>query len=370
VYLTTNEYSFFGPEFTGAQIYAFSKAQLIAGAASPAMVAFESPALGPFNGFTVWPAISPAGQAERSNGGTEFFLSSTLGDGFETGNDAPSEDRIGVWAITNTSSLDSATPKLRLTNKLTKAAKYTFPPLATQKDGPAPLRDCLNDTSDLFGPGLGCWALFVDPPAPDHSDLAVLDSLDGRMQQVVYSGGRLYGAMGTGVQVGGSTRAGVLWVNVEPEVEKGRLKKARVEESGYVAIRNNDIVMPALGVSASGKVVMAATVTGDDHYPSASYVVLTDEKPTVKIISEGKGPQDGFSAYAVFGSPRSRWGDYGALAMDGDTLWLASESIEQSCTLDEWLDLTNAPDGANIGSCGGTRTALANWSTRVTSLNI
>ena len=30
--------------------------------------------------------------------------------------------------------------------------------------------------------------------------------------------------------------------------------------------------------------------------------------------------------------------------MDGDTLWLASETIEQSCTLDEYLDLANFPD--------------------------
>ncbi|MEY2581542.1 MAG: hypothetical protein QOE09_1391 [Ilumatobacteraceae bacterium] len=372
VYLTTNEYSLFGDgtnggaAYTGAQIYALSKSQLVNGDASPTVVSFESPKLGPFRSFTVWPAISPAGQEETSNGGTEFFLSSTLGDGSETLNPAPSEDRIGVWALTNTSSLDSDTPHLRLSKKLVKADTYTMPPHATQKAGPTPLRDCLNDTSTDFA-GFGCWFLFVDPPAPPHSDLATLDALDGRMQQVVYSGGHLYGAMSTGVQVGGSIRAGVLWVNVEPEVDNGKLKKGKVDASGYVAIRNNDIIFPALGVSASGKVVMAATVSGDDHYPSASYTVLTEERPTVKIISEGKGPQDGFSAYPAFGSPRSRWGDYGAVAMDGETLWLASESIEQSCTLDEYLDLANFPD--TVGSCGGTRTALANWGTRVTALN-
>jgi hypothetical protein len=49
--------------------------------------------------------------------------------------------------------------------------------------------------------------------------------------------------------------------------------------------------------------------------------------------------------------------------MDGDTLWLASETIEQSCTLDEYLTTP-------IGSCGGTRTALANWGTRVSALQI
>ena len=192
-----------------------------------------------------------------------------------------------------------------------------------------------------------------------------MDSSDTRMNQVIFSDGRLYGALGTGVKVGGSTRAGVLWVSVETKVKRGLLKEADVDTSGYVGIRNNDVTYPALGVSSSGKVVMAATVTGSDHFPSASYTILSDKKPTVRIISEGKGPDDGFTGYKAFvgDPPRTRWGDYGAVAMDGDTLWLASETIEQSCTLDEYLT------GA-IGSCGGTRTALANWATRVSSLNI
>jgi hypothetical protein len=46
---------------------------------------------------------------------------------------------------------------------------------------------------------------------------------------------------------------------------------------------------------------------------------------------------------------------------DGSTIWIASEYIAQSCTLQEYLT------GA-IGSCGGTRTALANWATRLTKL--
>lgn len=370
VYLTTNEYSFFGDgthggaAYTGAQIYAFSKAQLVAGAASPTMVAFENPALGPFRSFTVWPAISPAGQEALGDGGTEFFLSSTLGDGSETGNLAPSENRIGVWAITNTSSIDSATPNLRLSNKLIKASKYTIPPRATQKDGPTPLRDCLNDRTDFFGPGLGCWWLFFDEAPANIDPLGVLDSGDTRMNQVVYSGGRIYGALDTGVRVGGETRAGVLWVGVKADVERGRIREAEVKKSGYVALRNNDVTYPALGVSMSGKVVMAATVSGDDHYPSASYTVVSDNNPTVRIVSEGVGPQDGFTEYSAF-TDRPRWGDYGAAAMDGDTLWVASESIEQACTLEEYLG-----DFSAIGSCGGTRTAFANWGTRVSALHI
>ncbi len=371
-YITTNEYSFFsdgsngGAAYTGSQIYAFSKAQLAAGAAAPTMVNFNSPKLGKFRSFTVWPAIAPAGQDSAANGGTEFLLSSTLGDGSETGNTAASENRIGLWSLTNTRSLDSASPAVRLQNRLIKADTYTLPPKATQKDGPAPLKDCLNDRTDRFGPGLGCWALFLDSEPTQTEVLSPLDSGDTRMQQVVYSRGMLYGALDTGVTPEGrgrsqSPRAGVLWVGVKPEVEHGKLK-GETERSGYVTVAGNDVIYPAVGVTSSGKVVMAATLTGEDHYPSASYTVLSDRRPTVRVVSEGVGPQDGFSGYRAFNDPpRPRWGDYGAAAMDGSTLWIASETIEQSCTLDEYLT-------GSIGSCGGTRTALANWGTRVTGL--
>ena len=368
VYLTTNEYSLFsdgsngGAPYTGSQIYAISKKQLVAGAADPTTVHFESPTLGPFRSFTVWPAVSAPTQFATGNGGTEYFLSTTLGDGSETGNPAPSENRIGVWSITNTRSLDAATPRLRLQNRLVPAIRYAVPPQATQKAGPTPLGDCLNDRSDTLAPGVGCWGLFVNAQPTVLEKETGVDAGDGRMQQVVLDRGKLYGAFGTAVTVGGQAKAGVGWVEVDPSLEGGRLR-ASVEDAGYVAVAGNNVTYPAVGVSRSGKVVMAATLVGDDHYPTATYTVLGSERPTVRVISEGVGPKDGFAGYQAFGGGRPRWGDYGATAFDGDRLWLASESIEQSCTLGEYLT------GA-IGSCGGTRTALANWATRVSAVRL
>ena len=372
VYVTTNEYSFFGEDTTngvlyaGSQIYAFSKAQLAAGNPSPSMQQFAGPKLGQFNSFTVIPAISPAGQFNTADNGTEYMLSSTLGDGSETGNTATSENRIGVWSLTNTQSLDSSSPSIVLQNRLIKADTYSLPPKATQKSGSSPLRDCLNDTSSMFGPGIGCWGLFLGAPPAAPEAPSVLDASDTRMQQVVFANGRLWGALGTAVKVGGKSgttaRAGVLWMSVKVNKDNGRLN-AETKDSGYVAIGGNDVIYPALGVSSSGAVVMAATVTGTDHYPSASYTILNHGRPTVHIVSEGVGPDDGFSGTQSLGGGRPRWGDYGAVAMDGGTLWLASESIEQTCTLAQYLS------GA-IGSCGGTRTALANWGTRITAVQV
>ena len=83
----------------------------------------------------------------------------------------------------------------------------------------------------------------------------------------------------------------------------------------------------------------------------------------IPCTSLGKGPADGFTSYTAFvGSPpRTRWGDYGAAVTDGNTIWLASEYIAQTCNLDQYLT-------SPLGSCGKTRTALANWATQLTKL--
>src|SRR5947207_7666208 len=88
-YITTNAYPWCCNGFAGAQIYAFSKAQLAAGAASvtmqhidtSGMVNAPSDAGSTQPGFTLWPAQSPGTSSfELSNGGTEYFLSSNAAD--------------------------------------------------------------------------------------------------------------------------------------------------------------------------------------------------------------------------------------------------------------------------------------------------
>jgi hypothetical protein len=85
----------------------------------------------------------------------------------------------------------------------------------------------------------------------------------------------------------------------------------------------------------------------------------------VRTAGAGKGPEDGFCEYLFYNCAvpnpgiRPRWGDYGAAVVTGGTLWFASEWIAQTCTLSQYeADLT----------CGRTRGALGNWSTRITAL--
>lgn len=364
-YITTNEYSFFGPEFKAAQIYAFSKRALAANKKHVAMRQFDTTALvgGTQAGFTLWPAEAPNGRfnaSQRAIGATEFFLSSNAAA--EVNASLSSRDLI-VWALTNTQSLDSAHPALSLSNKVLTVNRYAAPPLSTQKAGPLPLRDCINDTTLDTPYGPGCWQLlFVAEPG--HNEvLSSLDSNDTRMQQVMYANGVLYGALDTALEIKGKAQAGIEWFAVRPQLTSSGVDATLVKQ-GYLGAAGANLTYPALAVNENGVGAMGFTLVGPNDFPSAAYASfdLSSGTGSIHVAAAGVGPDDGFSGYVAFGPPfRTRWGDYGAAVVDGSKVWIASEYIGQTCTFGQWLLDT---------SCGGTRTALANWDTRITAIAI
>lgn len=372
-YITTNEYEFFGDTFIGAQVYAFSKAQLASGTGAT-VTQFDTSHSAPNGkpGFTIWPAQSAASQFNLNNGGTEFALSSTAADEAQCDSQTVctgtgTSNTILVWALTGSASLDSASPSLTLSNASMKVEGYAMPPKSEQKTGDFPLGQCINDTtttvSSLGPPFVGCWqALFGAEPS--HTEvLSHLDSSDTRMMQVTYAAGRLWGALDTAVRVNDAVKAGIEWFVVEPRFKNGTLR-GEIDRQGYLATAGNNVIYPALTVLPNGKGVMAFTLVGRDFYPTAAYTTLDrDHTGVIRIAAAGLGPDDGFTSYEAFvGSPpRTRWGDYGAAAVDGDTIWVASEYIGQTCTLAQYV-------AGPFGSCGGTRTSLANWGTRISAI--
>jgi hypothetical protein len=394
IYLTTNAYPWCCNGFSGAQIYAISKAQLAAGAASVTMVHLDtsgmvnepSDAGSTQPGFTVWPAQSPARQFNTDNGGTEYFLSSNAADEAThpvagTGGTYTSTQLV-VWTLTNTSSLDTASPALNLSNKVLTVGQYAIPPKQKQPgSGSAPgadvpQGDCINDTTTATIAGTGCWRLlFVSEPAHDEV-ISRPDSNDTRMQQVMYANGRLWGALDTALNPdGGPQRAGIAWYIVNP-------KAGKVAMQGYLGAAGLDFTYPAIGVTSSGRGVMAFTATGDAVNPSAA-VASIDAIVGVgpwSIVNGGGGAaqDDGFTSYKsqVGNPPRTRWGDYGAAAVDGKSIWIASEYIANPCSYTEWGGpfFTGGSGDNLLGSCGGAnhgpgpRAALGNWSTRISKL--
>jgi hypothetical protein len=398
IYLTTNSYPWCCNGFAGAQIYALSKAQLAAGAATvtlqhidtSGMVAAPSDAGPTQPGFTVWPAQAPDGQFNTSDNGTEYFMSSNAGDeaqrpvsGF---GGTHASNQLVVWTLKNTASLNSASPALSLSNQLVGVNLYAVPP-KTQQPGTGgapgtndPQGFCLNDEITATIAGTGCWKLLVGAAAHAATKPEVvmgIDSNDTRMQQVTWANGKLWGSLDTALNPdGGAQRAGIEWFVINPNAGK-------VVNQGYLGASGYDFTYPAIGVTPNGRGVMAFTATGNTLDPSAAYApidAVAGAGPW-SIVPGGQGaaPDDGFSGYKAQNFPnpiRPRWGDYGAAAVDGNSIWIASEYIAHSCDYATWggpFFIGGTGDNL-LGTCAGAthgpglRTALANWSTRISML--
>jgi hypothetical protein len=378
-YITTNEFNFFAPGFRASQIYVLSKQALTAGTATSA-IDFDTVnfTLDGHPGFTVWPAISPGNSFSSDAGGTEYLLS-----GVANFSSTRSDNRLRIWAVSNTQSLNTANPAPVLNNSVVNVGLYSVPPKAGQRLGDIPLGDCINDTTttitSLGPPFVGCWkALFVAEPAHNEVESQHIDSNDARMQQVVFANGKLWASLDTGVTMGTppatQTKAGIAYFILRP-MSAASSVSATVAVQGVIGLLNNDLTYPAVGVTPSGRGVIAFTLLGEGdggsdpgHFPSAAFVPLDAKVGAgdISVISSGAGPDDGFTSYkAEVGNGRNRWGDYGATFTLGNSIWIASEYIGQTCTFSAYIA---APFGGCPVNGAGTRTSLANWFTRVTEL--
>jgi len=415
VYLTTNAYPWLANGFGGAQIYALSKAQLAAGAANvnmahldtSGMVNLPSDAGSTQPGFTVWPAQSPsAGDFQLSSGGTEYLLSSNAADEAThpvsgTGGNYVSNTII-QWSLKNTSSLDT-TPALSLSNRVVNVNRYAIPPRQWQPGSGNPVTPftpqgyCINDintvvTTNGVNRATGCWQLLVGPNA--HNEvISRPDSNDTRMQQVDYANGKLWGALDTAVSFDSNVannRAGIAWYVLNPA--NGLLFK-----QGTYGVPGASLTYPAIGVTSSGRGVMAFSYTDSATNPSAAYAPIDASAGVgdTHIIKTGANPDDGFTSYKaqVGNPPRTRWGDYGAASVDGNSVWLASELTNRApaCNYFDWLgsfrpgysgdnllgtcaggtfQWTGTAPGVFTGTPGtpGVRAALGNWSTQISKL--
>jgi len=343
IFLTTNEFSVFGRGFYGAQIYAISKRALAAGG-SPNVVLWNGgdPSI-PAPAFTVWPAISPDSQYDTSSGGTEHFLSSDAVF-FDDGRSS----QIWVWSVSNTSAIDTTPGALVLAVSPLRVQEYSVPTARiAQKPGSTPLRDCVADPT--------CAPLVGSPTASFASPRAVAVQ-DSRMQQVTYANGKLWGALDTDILQGTTHGSGIAYFVINPH-------SGVIFANDTLALLDASLTYPAVAVTSSGRGVIAFTVVGPNNYPSAGYASIDAKVGAgdVHIAAAGVGPWDGFTGIPTLGGSRPRWGDYGAAVADGNSIWMASEYIAQTCTLAQYRL-------APFGQCGGTRGSLSNWATRITKV--
>ena len=324
-YISTNEFGLALPFFNGTQIYAIQKSCLESGCPSPGFVHFGNLTIGGGIAASVHPAQSPV-VATEANNGTEFFLISLNFNG-------TSDNRIGVWSLTNTATLNS-TPNLFLQDLVLKVKPYTEPPsrfsnLGVQQEvGPWPYPQGMS-----YGD-------------PEES----LDGGDNRMQQVYYVGGQLYSAITSTVYDCTSFVAGVEWFIVKPSFQSGALR-AVLSGNDYLAVKNENLIYPAVALDSAQKGAMTFTLSGPDFYPSAAFVKFNAKGPTgtVNVLAQGFNPDDGFTGYYTIPSNiqlDGRWGDYSAALADGGNLFIATEYIS-----------------------GGPRDFYVNWATSMSKVD-
>ncbi|HET7032659.1 MAG TPA: hypothetical protein VFJ48_06005, partial [Casimicrobiaceae bacterium] len=298
-----------------------------------------------------WPAQTPGNQFDGAQGGTEYFLSSRA-----VFDDDGTSTSILMWSMTNTSSLNSAVPTPSLFLALLDVDQYAVPPLAKQKAGNHPLGQCIADLTIYVFPPTGTCGQVIAGTGTNHNNATFggLNANDSRMQQVFYANGKLWGALDTAIEIGGEDRAGIAYYVINPHAVK-------LDLQGQAGVAGTDLTYPAVAVTQSGRGVIAFTLTGDNDFPSAAFAGL-DAKigmGDIQVAAAGAGAWDGFTNYVIFGSGRPRWGDYGAAAVDGQNIWIASEYVAQTCDYATYL---------GDPTCGGTRGALGNWSTHVSKL--
>jgi len=320
-YVTTNEFPLFQAGFNGAQVYAMSKSKLAAGTTAP-VVAFSGLPLAEGPAYTLQPAITAQGGShETGRGGTQYFLSALDFNG-------TLDNRIAIWALTNTTSLDNPTPALQLQSAVLDSQVYGQPPDVKQRPGPTPLGDLIK--SGFFGKA-------------GAQPLPLITANDDRMQQVTWAAGKLWSSMNTVVKpANGTVQSGAAYFIVAPAWTGSALGGA-VAKQGYVALTDHGMLFPSIGVNRFGKGVMSFSIAGASLYPSVGYVPIdaTHGAGAITLVALGAAPDDGFSGYVFFSDRAGRWGDYSAAVADAEgTIWFANEYIP------------NAP-----------RTVLANWGT-------
>ena len=180
---------------------------------------------------------------------------------------------------------------------------------------------------------------------------------------MTFANGKLWGALDTALTLNGVNKAGIEWFIVKPSVSSSGVSGS-VALQGYLGLANNNLTYPAIGVTASGRGVMAFTVVGADNYASAGYAGIDALVGVgdIHVAKAGLGPDDGFTSYKFYvgDPPHTRWGDYGATAVVGNSIWIASEYVGQTCTYATYL--------ASGFRCGNTRGSLGNWDTRISQL--
>jgi hypothetical protein len=263
-----NEFSFFGEDFFGSVLHVFSKDAMESGSIGLETIIRPGP-IGQGLSYSLQPAtVPPGGTYESAQGGTLYFSQmldyTGLGD-----------DRIAIWALTNTSSAHDPVPSYGLQGRVLDSQVYAAPLKVTQRDGPIPLGDSVDEA------------------------INVLDSGGDEAEPTKFAAGDIWTLTDTNTESG---NVAIAWFEVTPGFDGSNNLIGTMAHQGYVAIADNSVDYGAFAVTASGSALIAMDVAGPTIYGSSGYGVLDVDNglDAVHIAGTGLVPDDGFTCYAAF----------------------------------------------------------------------
>ncbi|HEV2659140.1 MAG TPA: hypothetical protein VGU68_00960, partial [Ktedonobacteraceae bacterium] len=310
VYITVDQFGGPGQGLeTGDTLFAISKSQLVHEANTVNFAEYNNLALGGIGVTALQPAIT------NDDSNVEYLLNSfPYADAAQTQPNTI-ENLLGLWALSDTGNIVGGdVPVLSAT--LIKSQTYGAPVPALTTNG---------------------------------LSLATYSN-DSRMQQVQFINGHLLGALDSAVSVDKDpqTRDGAAWFEIEPQVNHhGLISGANFRHQGYVAVKGEYVLYPAITQSYTGTTGIAFSITSPTLNPSTGYVVSNSGGDVhfgnAHITATGTDPDKGFTC--GLGAPQQcRWGDYSWSTLDpnGRDLWMASELIvSQVATQPGTTDQTN-----------------------------
>jgi hypothetical protein len=292
VYISVDQFGAGASLETGADLFAISKSQLVNEATTVNFAEFDNLSLGGIGVTGLQPAIT------NSDSNVEYLLNS-----FPYADEAqliPNtiEKQLGLWALSNT---------------------------AVVTTGGMPTLSATIITSETYG---------APVPALTTNGLSLATfTNDSRMQQVQFINGNLLGALDSALSIATdpATTDGAAWFEIQPMVDsQGMIAGANFTAQGYVGVKGEYLVYPAITQTYQGTTGIAFSITSPTLNPSTGYVVSKSPNGVhfghAQITATGSGPDIGFSCPTGF-PQQCRWGDYSWSTLDpnGQDLWMAGE---------------------------------------------
>ena len=302
VVVTTNIFEASFGSFGSVGMYTFSKSGLEAGAAAGMFA--QIVASGSTFPYSLVPATIPPGGAFEARGAGTEYLTSAFDPTMATDN------RIALWALSGTSTINSHPPSLTLSYVEVGSETYGQPPSSTeQRSGPTPL------------------GVSLSPPEPRET---ISCGFPDATQVATFAQHKVWAALNTGVVTGGEARCGIAYFAIKPVFLGSGLAGATMSKQGYIAVNNGSVINPALAVNSDDDVMIGFTLTGAAFWPSAGYAQVAPGKVgKVHVGAAGTQPEDGFMGYRYFGgNGEAIWGSYSGAAVDeSGNMWWATEMI-------------------------------------------